>query len=227
YVNLGANLRRGNTVQFDYTFTAGVQRRSSSSRFKADYTSNYSKYEDKNTEENIVTANSIRLTSTYDWFFSQKIFLRAAEFEYFSDEFLNVDQRLSYGIGIGYHLVDDTRTTWDINAGPSYQITKFNEVQVNEDDSESSAGLSLGTEFSYEVTGDIDYALSYQVQIVSEEAGDYLHHLQTGLEIDLANDLDLDITFYIDRTGNPKADASDNVPEKNDYRLVVSLGYDF
>ncbi|MFQ3209078.1 MAG: hypothetical protein ACI9VO_000352 [Colwellia sp.] len=34
YVNLGINLREGNTVQFDYTFSAGMQRRSSSSRFK-------------------------------------------------------------------------------------------------------------------------------------------------------------------------------------------------
>ena len=227
YIDIGANLRSGNTVQLDYTFAAGMQRRSSSSRFKADYIANYSKYEDQETEQNIVTANSDRLTSIFDWFFSRKIFFRAVDFEYTSDEFLNVDHRFSYGVGIGYHLIDNSLTTWDINAGPSYQTTQFIEVQDGEKDSESSGGLTLGTDFTYEFTSDIDYDLSYQVQFVSEEAGEYIHHFQTGLEIELASDLDFDITFYVDRTENPKADGAGNVPEQNDYRLVLSLGYDF
>jgi len=227
YVNLGLNLRRGNTVQFDYTFSAGIQRRSASSRFKADYIANYSKYEDQDNKEKIVTANSDRLTSTYDWFFSQKIYLRAADFEYLSDEFLNIDYRFRYGVAVGYHLVDTSDTTWDINAGPSYQTTKFKEVQEGEDDSENSPGLVLGTDFSYEISKDIDYDVSYNVQIVNEASGQLIHHFETGLEIDLTSDFDLDLTFYADRTEKPKADGSDNTPEQNDYRLVVSLGYDF
>jgi len=227
YINLGANLRRGNTVQFDYTFAAGIQRRSSSSRFKTDYTANYSKYEDQDTNEKIMTANSQRLTSTYDWFFSQKIFLRAVDFEYFSDEFINVDSRISYGVGVGYHIIDNSKTTWDVNAGPNYQKTKFVEVLVGEDNSESSPGLVLGTDFTYEVTGDIDFDISYQVKIVNEESGEYLQHFQTGLEIDLGNDLDFDVTFYLDKTEKPKADAAGQIPEQNDYRLVFSLGYEF
>lgn len=70
-------------------------------------------------------------------------------------------------------------------------------------------------------------ATPISVQIVNEESGKYLHHFQTGLEIDLASDLDLDITFYIDRTKYPKANAIDILLEQNDYRLVVGLGYDF
>jgi len=227
YINVGINLREGNTVQFDYTFNAGVQRRSASSRFKTDYTANYSKYEDQDTEENIVTANSDRLTSTYDWFFSQKIYLRAMDFEYFSDEFLNIDRRMRYGVAVGYHVIDTNRTTWDVNAGPSYQTTVFKEVQEGEKDTENSPGLVLGTDFTYEITADIDYDASYNIQFVDEASGDYIHHFQTGLEIELANDFDLDVTFYADRTEKPKADAEDNIPEQNDFRLVVSLGYDF
>ncbi|TPH16129.1 DUF481 domain-containing protein [Litorilituus lipolyticus] len=227
YINIGINLREGNTVQFDYTFTAGVQRRSASSRFKTDYTANYSKYEDQDTEEKIVTANSDRLTSTYDWFFSQKIYLRAMDFEYFSDEFLNIEHRIRYGVAVGYHLIDTSRTSWDVNAGPSYQTTSFKEVQAGEKDKENSPGLILGTDFTYEVTSDIDYDVSYNIQFVDEASGDYIHHFQTGLEIELASDFDLDLTFYADRTEKPRADADGNIPEQNDYRLVVSLGYDF
>ena len=227
YVNLGINLREGNTVQLDYTFSAGIQRRSSSSRFKADYTSDYSRYEDKDTEESTVTADSERLTSSYDWFFNPKIYFRAADFEYMADDFLNIDYRVHYGIALGYHIVDTSRTSWDINLGPSYQKSKFLDVKEDESDSEDSLGLSLGTDFTFEVTSDIDFDASYSMQVIDEASGGNIHHFQTGLEIDLTNDFDLELTFYADRTENPKEDSAGNTPKKNDYRLVVSFGYDF
>ncbi|RHW74815.1 YdiY family protein [Colwellia sp. RSH04] len=227
YADIGINLRGGNTVQLDYTFAVGAQRRSASSRFKIDYTANYSKYKDQETDEKIVTANSDRLTSTYDWFFSQKVYLRAMDFELYSDEFMNIERRIRYGIAMGYHLIDTSQTTWDVNAGPSYQTTTFIEVQDGEKKKENSPGLVLGTDFTYEITSDIDYDASYSIQFVDESSGDYIHHLQTGLEIELASDFDLDVTFYADRTEKPKADADGKIPEQNDFRLVVSLGYDF
>lgn len=227
YVNLGINLREGNTVQFDYTFSAGIQRRSSSSRFKTDYTADYSRYEDKDTEQTTVTADSERLTSSYDWFFNPKIYFRAADFEYMADDFLNLDYRIHYGIALGYHIVDTSRTSWDVNLGPSYQKSKFLDVKDGESDSEDSLGLTLGTDFTFEISNDIDYDASYNVQVIDEASGGNIHHFQTGLEIDLTNDFDLDLTFYADRTENPKEDSEGQVPEKNDFRLVVGLGYDF
>lgn len=227
YVNLGINLREGNTVQFDYTFSAGIQRRSSSSRFKTDYTADYSRYEDQEDGQTKVTADSDRLTSSYDWFFNPKIYFRAADFEYMTDEFLNIDYRVHYGIALGYHIIDTSRTSWDINLGPSYQKTKFLSVVDDVNDSEDSLGLTLGTDFTFEVTSDIDYDASYSVQVIDEASGGNIHHFQTGLEIDLTNDFDLDLTFYADRTENPKEDSEGQVPEKNDFRLVVGLGYDF
>ena len=227
YINLGINLRQGNTVQIDYTFSAGMQRRSSSTRFKTDYTADYSRYEDQETKERKVTADSQRLTSSYDWFFNPKVYFRAADVEYISDKFLNLDYRVHYGVALGYHIIDTSRTTWDVNAGPSYQKSKFLDVQDDSSDSEDSFGLTLGTDFTFEVTGDIDYDASYNVQMVNEASGGNIHHFQTGLEIDLANDFDLDLTFYVDRTENPKANSEGDIPEKSDYRLVVSFGYDF
>jgi hypothetical protein len=35
------------------------------------------------------------------------------------------------------------------------------------------------------------------------------------------------LTFFADRTEKPKADSDGNIPDNNDFRLVVSLGYDF
>ena len=227
YVNLGINLREGNTVQFDYTFSAGMQRRSSSSRFKTDYIADYSRYQEQETEETKVTADSERLTSSYDWFFNPKIYFRAADFEYMADELLNLEYRIHYGIALGYHIIDTSRTSWDVNLGPSYQKSKFLSVVDEVNNSEDSFGVTLGTDFTFEVTSDIDYDASYSVQVIDEASGGNIHHFETGIEIDLTNDFDLDLTFYVDRTENPKEDSDAKVPEKNDFRLVVALSYDF
>jgi hypothetical protein len=227
YLNLGANFRRGNTVQFDYTIGAGVQRRSSNSRLRIDYIANYSKFEEKEADERLVTADSTRLTSTYDWFYNQKIFFRAVDFEYFSDEFLNIDYRVSYGVSAGYHFIDNEETSWDVNVGPSYQKTQFKDVLASESKSEVSPGLALGTDFSHEITSDVDFETSYQITFVNDVSGKYLHKFETGLEVELTKRFDLDLTLYINRTKNPHADDSGNIPKQNDYRFVVSLEYDF
>lgn len=226
-ISLGANLSGGNTEQLDYTVTAQAQRRTSTSRFKADYQLNYSENRDQDTGVKKATANSEKLTSFFDWYFSQRVFLRAADFEYYSDEFKSIDYRTTFGVSVGYTLVDNNAVTWDVTAGPSVQKTMFTEVSISGEESEVSLVLALGTQLAYEITPDIDYDLNYQVQVVSEAAGEYLHQFQTGVDIDLISDFELAVTGYFDRTENPHESAEGTPPEKNDYRLVVGLSYDF
>ena len=226
-INLGATVRRGNTAQFDYTISAGVQRRSPVGHLKIDYIANYSTYDDQESDEKLVTANSTRLTSIYDWFFSQKIFFRAMDFEYYSDELINIDERISYGVAAGYHIIDNKALSWNVNVGPSYQQTKFITVSVDESKTETSPGLALGTDISYEVTSDIDFDAKYQIKFVNDASGKRVHHFETGFDVELSKNFDLDFTFYFDRTESPHADEDGIIPEQNDFRLVVSLGYDF
>lgn len=226
-VNAGVNFREGNTKQLDYSFGLSVQRRTSTSRLKADFVSNFSRNENQDTKKEEETANSKRLTAFYDWFFSQNMFFRAANFEYFSDEFQNVDYRLTLGSALGYHLIDSKRATWDVTAGPSYQYTSFSHVEDGDENSADSAVLTLASYFEYEITNDIDFELNYQVQVVSEDAGSFIHYLESSLEVELVNDFELKVTLFVDRTDKPHPDEFGLVPEKNDYRLVVGLNYDF
>lgn len=227
YANIGLNLRDGNTVQIDYTLSLGLQRRSASTRFKVDYTNDYSRYQDQETEIYTVTADSQRLTSSFDWFFDPKIYFRAVDFEYTSDEFLNLKYRIHYGIAFGYHLIDTSKTSWDINIGPSYQKTKYLDVLDTEKDVESSGGVTIGTDYTIEVTDDIDYDFSYNIQMVDDASGGNIHYLETGVEFELVSDFDLDITLYVDHTEAPKPDSEGVIPDKTDIRVVVGLGYEF
>ncbi len=226
-INLGANISKGNAEKFDYTFSALAQRRTSSSRFKINYVGNFSANKDAETGERIETANSQLLTSSHDIFIDSKIFFRAVDLEYYSDIFQNIDSRLTAGVALGYHLYDEKRFSWDVTAGPSYQKTIFSNVLEEENRTEKSGVLTLGTTFDVEINKEIDFKADYQVQVVQESAGEYIHRLETGVEIDLVNDFELDLTLYIDRTEKPHQDDNGDIPFKNDYRFVVSLGYSF
>lgn len=225
-VNFGTNFRRGNSEQSDYTISAEAQRRTSTSRFSSEFISNFSESVSQDTGKKEQTTNDQRLSSSFDWFFSPKTFIRVADYEYFADELGNIDNRHTLGFGVGYEVLDIGNFVWEISAGPSYQSTNYITVEAGEDDTETSGVLNLGTAVQWDITKDIEFDADYQVKVVSEEAGEYIHRLKAGFEVDLIGDFDLDLTFYLDRIENPKP-TDTSTPDKNDYRFIVSLGYEF
>lgn len=225
-LGFGADFSSGNVNQINITVNAMVQRRTSSSRFKSDYLEHFSSNTDRD-DVQTTTAESRRLTSIFDWYFSQKMFFRATEFEYYSDSFQNIDHRLNYGIAIGYQFVDSKKVEFSMTFGPSYQVTYFEAVGVDEDDTETSAVAVVGSEFELEITRDIDFEADYQVRFVNERSGSRIHHLRTAFEIEIIDDLDLDLTLYVDRTETPQANSEGEIPEQDDYKFVVSLAYEF
>ncbi|WP_372770572.1 YdiY family protein [Pseudoalteromonas sp.] len=225
-VNFGTNFRRGNSEQSDYTISAEAQRRTASSRFRSYFISNFSQRKSLETGKKQDTTNDQRLTGSYDWFFSPKTFIRLADYEYFADEFGNIDNRHTFGIGIGYKLIDIRTFSWEVSAGPSYQTTDYISVESGQNDKETSAVINLGMTTQWTISKNIDFDVDYQIKVVSEDAGHYIHRFKTGIEIDLIGDFDLDLTFYLDRIEEPKK-AGLVIPNKNDYRFVVSLSYKF
>jgi Protein of unknown function, DUF481 len=80
----------------------------------------------------------------WDWFFSEKLFLRPVFFEYFKDPFQNIDSRYTLGTALGYQLIDTARTEWSIFASPAYQTTRFDAVEPGESRDEDTWALSAG-----------------------------------------------------------------------------------
>lgn len=222
-VSLGIDLNKGNSNQLDYLVTAQAQRRTPYTRLKADFTFNYS--EASNDTETKVSVNTRRFNTYLDWFFSADIFFRVLEYENYSDLQQNIKVRHSIGSSLGYHIVNTKRIEWDFTVGPSYQSTQYNSAADNE--LNESAALSLSTLFEYQISSKIDYTLDYQMQFVSEESGARNHHFKTGFEFEFIKDLDIDLLFYLDRIAEPVAAVDQVPPESNDYRLVLSIGYQF
>jgi len=114
---------------------------------------------------------------------------------------------------------------WDVTLGPSYQQTAY--YDASDESDQKSGVIALGTLFDYSISSRLDFLFDYQLQFVEEKSGKRNSHLKTGFEFELQNDFELDVLVYWDRVAEPVATTTTVVPQSNDYRLVLSLGYDF
>jgi len=220
-VSAGGNLRSGNTDEVEASANVSFQRRTVENRVRLDYLGSYSSTND------VESSNNHRANAVWDWFFSEKLFLRPVFFEYFKDPFQNIDSRYTLGTGLGYQLIDTARTDWSIFAGPAYQRTRFDAVEPGESRDEDTWALSAGTTFETEITKQIDFDYDYTFQFTSPESGEYNHHMIGTFEVELTEALDFELSLVWDRINKPRANADGSVPKQDDYRVIFGVGYDF
>lgn len=221
-ITFGFNLRTGNNSdQVEANTVASARRRTVTTRVVLDYVANY------NLTDEIAVTNNQRANGAMDWFVTARFFVRPIVAEYFRDPFQNFAHRWTAGVALGYQMVNTPRVSWEFNAGPAYQRTTFERVAAGESATESTAAVWAGTTYTNELTKDIDYTADYRFLVVKPEAGRYTHHFLTGLSIDSVGPLDVDFSFVWDRVQEPRPESSGVVPEKDDYRLIVGVGFDF
>ncbi len=219
-ITFSLNLRQGNTNQTDFTSKINAQRRTTDSRLILDYLGNFTEVEDAQ------TINNHRLNATFNFYLTRYFFLTPLFSEFFRDPFQNIDQRLKIGSGAGFTLIDNNKTEWDISGGPGYQETKFDSVEAGQDKTDGTFTLTLGTTFETELNQRVDMQGSYSMVLGDKQIGNYSHHALLTVETELTDKLDLDITAVWDYIRKPVADANGNTPEKDDFRIMIGLGYD-
>jgi putative salt-induced outer membrane protein YdiY len=220
-LSIGANARRGNTETTDATAKVNLKRRTSRSRFTADYVANFSSTDDKE------SVNNHRLSGEFDRYLTAKLFWQLFAAEYFKDRFSNIDGQYSFSTGVGYEIIYNSRTEWEIGAGVGYQLTQFDSVEEGEDDSSSSPFGTAGTLLDHEVTGNLDFLYDYSFRVLNEENGRYTHHMIVTLSFDLFKDFDLDISYVWDRIDKPQPKSDGSIPDRDDYQTIVSIAYEF
>ncbi len=220
-LSLGVNLSRGNVQQTQYSSIGNIKRRTAKTRFITDYLGNFTR------TEGVQTVNNQRLNSYFDIFKTRKYFFRPFFGEYFRDPIKNIDSRVTLGAGMGYHIIDTSKTEWDVAGGPAYQRTRFKSVEPGQDSSESTPAFVAGTHFNRDLTKDVEFDFRYHFQILNKESGTYAHHFVVALETELTSWLDFDISFVWDRTQDPTPKADGTVPKSDDFYLIFSLGIEF
>jgi putative salt-induced outer membrane protein YdiY len=220
-INVGLNLRAGNTEQADLVSKLKLERRTPLTHLKFQYTGNFNEVSGEQ------TVNNHHATESFDYFLTRRLFLRIPYAEYYHDPFQNIGYRVTMGGGIGYYVIDTPKCEWLVAGGPAYQRVHFNTVEAGEANDRSTPAVVLMSNLDIDLTKRIDLELGYQAIVANENAGGIIQHGSATLEIDLTQRLDLDISLIWDRIGNPQADSSGDVPTRDDVRLNLSLGVKF
>ncbi len=220
-ITLGLIVRSGNTDQVDYNAKANVKRQTSFSRFIADYIGNISNTQD------IETINNHLVTATHDIFKTRRFFFRPIFGSYKNDKFINIDSQVTIGTGLGYTIIDTSRTDWDISGGPAYQATRFVSVEPGENIEETTPALVVGTGYEIELTKKLDFSFNYSTTWGNEESGGYTHHMVTTFESEITGSFDFDISFVWDHVSNPTALEDGSIPFPDDYRTTLGVSYEF
>ena len=220
-LTLGLIVRSGNTDQIDYNAKANVKRQTSFSRLIVDYIGNISNTQD------IETINNHRVTGTHDIFKTRNFFFRPIFGQYYSDKFINIDSQVTVGTGLGYTIIDTSRTDWDISGGPAYQSTRFVSVQPGENIEETTPALVIGTDYEIELTKKLDFIYGYSTTWGNKESGGYTHHMVTTFESEITGSFDFDISFVWDHVSNPTPAEDGTIPFPDDYRMTLGISYEF
>lgn len=218
-LSFSASYRTGYTEQRDMGLSATLQKRTSKVRFNLDFLANYSVL------NNVTSSRDLRVNSYFDSFRSKRVFFRLASLEYFRDPLQNIEHRITLGSSIGYHIIENRKTSWDVTFGPALQRVEYFEVVAGESKVEDDPALLLTTDFSTEITSTIDLEGSYKIQYANTGGGLTIHTL-TKLEFELSDNIDFELSFLWDRIDNPVATGDGTTLGQDDFRTTIGIGID-
>ena len=217
-VRVGASLaaRSGNTDQQDLSANAKIRRDTSFRRWTTSYVGTFSKVDGDR------TVNNHRASTELDFLVTNRFFIRVPSFEFFMDEFQNIDARYTPGMSLGYELIDTSIVEHLFTIGGAGQITEYDGGGTDED-----AAVLFSSELSFEFPRDIDFDLDYRLQLVATDLGKTNHNTSAVLSFEIWGPLDLDVGAYWDRIEKPERDSDGDRPKSDDFRLTVGLSLEF
>jgi putative salt-induced outer membrane protein YdiY len=220
-IGFGLNVRRGNSDISEGNLMVGFKRRTPVSRLIFDYLGSV------NETEGHRIANSHRANLGLDRFSGERFFWRPIGVQYYQDAFQNIRHQATVDTGIGYQMIDSPRVEWDIQGGVGVNYLRNVSVADGKSIDEVSPAVTLGSDLTVELTSWIDYELFINMTFLNEESGEYQHHIVSTVSTDVIKNVDLDVSFIWERTQKPQERVDTTIPEKDDVRLLVSIGYDF
>jgi putative salt-induced outer membrane protein YdiY len=220
-VGLGITARSGNTDQIESNAQVFVRRRSPFSRLDFNYLGNFSQLDGSTTVDNH------RFTSRWDLFLSKRWYATPISLDLFRDRFQNIALQVTPSAGGGYRVVDTPEVDWELQLAAGWRQTEYESVVPGTPEDESTASIIPATTLEWDITSDIEFNLTYRIQIGVPETADTNQHLVLGFEIDLFEDFDLDLKFQWDRVGRPRRADDGTLPEKDDYRTIISFSWEF
>lgn len=217
-VKIGANLaaRSGNTDQQDLGANALIRRDATYTRWENRYNGAIGRVDGEN------TTNNHRASTFLDLLVTNHFFVRVPIFEFYTDEFQNIDKRYTTGVGVGYEPIDNSFTELRMTIGTAGQFTENSGGTRSTD-----AAILAGAELAFDLPRDLDLDLRYGLQLLVTDIGRTAHSTSAVLSFEIWDPIDLDVGAYWDRIEEPERDGDGDRPESDDLRLTVGLSIEF
>ncbi len=217
-VKIGANLaaRSGNTDQQDLGANALIRRDATFTRWENRYNGAIGRLDGEN------TTNNHRASTLLDLLVTNHFFVRIPIFEFYSDEFQNINERYTAGAGVGYEPIDNRFAELRVTIGAAGQRTENKGGSGSTD-----AAVLFGMDLALDLPRDIDFDLKYALQLLVTDIGRTSHSTSGVLSFEVWEPINLDVGAYWDRIEEPEPDSDGDTPKPDDLRLTVGLSVEF
>lgn len=226
-VAIGIDISRGNTNKLDINANVELQRRTSRTRLDFQYRGVLGSQIPLGEEEVVINSDNQRSTLDLDYFQTKYFYLRPLISEYYIDPFQNINHRSTLGVGLGYRIFDTLNFEFDTTLGVTYKNTVYQSVVEGADKSASSPSMNVDFKSEYKINSDVKYKFDYTLSVVNKESGSYTHHMVHTFETEFIEDFEIDMSVMWDYVLDPVLRDDQSLPDRNDFRYVVSIGYNF
>lgn len=210
-VDFGASLERGNTKTDTYAIDleAKAKWEKVRSTFEVEY--------DFEEDDDVTTEDELRLNLENDYFFRPKWFVNN-NIEWERDDIAALDQRLTFGAGLGHQPFDEETISLHYVLGLDYLDEEFA-------DGSSEDSLAYNWRFDYEQKfWDDAIRLFHNHRFVtpSEDTSNYVLDTETGLRVPLRKSLiaSLEVEHDVDK-GVPQGSS------ETDTTYALKIGYEW
>ncbi len=222
-LRFGLTLNRGNTDQLTYDTFFRVRREDRMTLLDLTYNATFGRTNG--------TQNVNRHLGEFDFkvFLSDRWFVAPLFGQLLNDRFQNIRFRATPAAGAGVHIIDRPKVVWDFQTGLGYQYLKYKDGSAAQDGNpQHDAFIPLYTYADFDITGDIDFTVSWLTNLVVTNIGNTNHTGRADLAMDITDVLAVSVSFLFLRTEQPGPPPASDLPplEKNDYQLVFGIALD-
>ncbi len=216
-LRFGLTLNRGNTNQLTYDIKFNTRREDQLTLLDLNYNATFGK------TNGVQNVNRQLGEFLFNVFLGSRWWVTPAFGQLFNDRFQNIKFRPAAGAGV--HIFDKPKVKWDFITGIGYQYLNALDPAAGTRNPQNDAFIPLYTYWDFDITGDIDFTVSWLTNLVVTTIGNTNHTGKADLSVELTSLIDLDLAFLYLRTEQPLQPADPALPaiEKNDYQLVVGI----
>ncbi len=217
-VGLSTSLSSGNTDTRTTLLNADMARKTAASK------TSVLAYMNHGSAEGITSANRKGILGQYDYNITSRVYgYGRAGLE--SDKIKDLSSRTSLGMGLGYHVIDNDRTTFDLYAGLGHSKDKYSMLHTignKTDRSFNRMELVAGESSAHKLTDTVRIKQKFELfnGLTGDKAKRY--EFSAGLEVALAKRMTLNVGLMRQHNGTVPAGI-----KKNDTQLFTGVNVGF